>query len=422
LDHTHVVLLSITLGFLVVLSGFFSMAETALMSVNRYRLRHKARMKKRYAALILKLLNRPDRLLGMILIGNNLSNIVASALATVLAINFWGESSVFISTAILTVVVLIFAEVAPKTFAVLNPDRVTKAVVYPIYVMLVLFYPLVWVINMIANGLLRLFDIKVGNKLHEPLSREELRSVVYDTTGKVSRQYQNMLLGILDLNKVRVDDVMIPRHEIIGIDIDQPWEIIQQQLSACLHDWLPVYRDNMDQLLGLFQLRQLAGSMIIGAQLDKEMLMKKIIEPYYVPEGTPLHTQLLHFQRLSKRIAFVVDEYGDIRGLLTLEDILEEIVGEFTTNVASTNKIEPQDDGSYLVDGAVTIRELNRVTKSTFPVRGPRTLNGLIIEYLESLPHRGTCVRIAGYPIEIMLVKENRVDVARIFPKISSGE
>jgi Mg2+/Co2+ transporter CorB len=416
------VLLSIVLGLLVILSGFFSMAETALMSVNRYRLRHKARIKKHYAVLVLRLLKRPDRLLGMILIGNNLSNIVASALATVLVLNIWGEESVILSTMVLTVVILIFAEVAPKTFAALNPDRVSRFVIYPVYFMLKIFYPFVWTINMIANTLLRIFDVKVGNRQLEPLSREELRSVVYDTTGKVSRQYQNMLLGILDLNKVRVDDVMIPRHEIIGVDIDQPWDIIQKQLSVSSHDWLPVYRDNMNQLLGLFQLRQLAVSLIGGKVLDKELMLKRLIEPYFVPEGTPLQTQLLHFQRMRKRIAFVVDEYGEIRGLLTLEDILEEIVGEFTTNVASTNKIEPQDDDSYLVDGAVTIRELNRVTKMEFPLRGPRTLNGVIIEYLEALPQAGTCVKIAGYPIEIIQVKENRVDVARIYPNTNVPE
>ncbi len=395
------------------------MAETALMSVNRYRMRHKARMKKNSASLILRLLKRPDRLLGMILIGNNISNIVASAIATVLAANIWGAASVVISTAILTIIVLIFSEVAPKTFAVLHPERVSLAVVYPIYYLLKIFSPFVWMINMIANGILLIFNVKVGNRQLEPLSRDELRSVVYDTTGKMSRQYQNMLLGILDLNKVRVDDVMIPSHQILGIDIDLPWDTIKKQLITASHDWMPVYRENMNQLLGLFHLREMAGGLISGKALDKELVLKNLHEPYYVPEGTPLHTQLLHFQRMRKRLAFVVDEYGEIRGLVTLEDILEEIVGEFTTNVDSTNKIDVQKDGSFLVDGAVTLRELNRVTKFRLPLRGPRTLNGLICEYLEALPHTGTCVRIAGYPIEIIQVKENLVEVAQIFPKAS---
>jgi Mg2+/Co2+ transporter CorB len=393
------------------------MAETALMCVNRYRLRHKARLKKRYAVLMLRLLKRPDRLLGMILIGNNLSNIVASALATLLAVHYWGDSGVVLSTAILTLVVLIFSEVAPKTVAALYPDQVSKAVVFPVYVMLTLFYPFVFAINTVANGLLLLFHIKVGSRQHEPLSREELRSVVYDTSRKMSRQYQNMLLGILDLNKMQVDEVMIPRHEIYGIDIDQPWETIQKSLAHSPHDRLPVYREDINQILGVFHLREITTSYTSGKFFDKDFLLKKLKEPYFVPEGTPLNTQLMNFQQLKKRLAFVVDEYGEIRGLLTLEDILEEIVGEFTTNAASTSRVEAQPDGSFLVDGSVTVRELNRVTQWQFSTRGPRTLNGVIVEYLEALPHAGTCVRIAGYPIEIMRVKENRVELAHIFPK-----
>jgi len=415
--HVTLVVLSVVLTFLIVLSGFFAIAETGLMSVNRYRLRHKARMKKRYAILILKLLKRPDRLLGMVLIGNNLSNIVASALATLLAMHFFGDEGVIFSTIVLTLVILIFAEVAPKTVAALYPDQVSKAVVWPVYAMLVVFYPFVVFINFIANGLLRLLRIKVGNRQHEPLSREELRSVVYDTASKMSRQYQSMLLGILDLNKIVVDDVMIPRHEITGVDIDQPWEALQKQLALSPHDWLPFYRDNVNHVIGILHLRELTEMLIAGKSLDKDTLLKKLKEPYFVPEGTPLNIQLLNFQRERKRLAFIVDEYGEIQGLVTLEDILEEIVGEFTTNVVSTTKIELQADGSYLVDGAITLRELNRVTHWHFPTRGPRTLNGLITEHLESMPRMGSCVRIAGYPIEIVHVKENRVAVARIFQR-----
>lgn len=397
------------------------MAETALMCVNRYRVRHKARLKKRYAVLILRLLKRPDRLLGMILIGNNISNIVASALATLLAVHFWGDSAVVLSTTVLALAVLIFSEVAPKTVAALYPDQVSRVVVYPIYFMLTLFYPLVMSINLISNGLLRLFHIKLDNNQFEPLSREELRSVVYDTSRKMSRQYQNMLLGILDLNKMRVDEVMIPRHEIFGIDIDLPWDLIQKKLAHSPHDKVPVYREDINQVLGVFHLRDITASYASAKTFDRDFLIKKIKEPYFVPEGTPLHTQLTNFQKLKKRLAFIVDEYGEVRGLLTLEDILEEIVGEFTTNAASTSRVEAQPDGSYLVDGGATIRELNRVTHFTFSTRGPRTLNGLIIEYLEALPHAGSCVKISGYPIEILQVKDNRVEIAHIFPKGSTG-
>jgi Mg2+/Co2+ transporter CorB len=416
-SHLQFVVFTGVLVLLVVLSGFFSMAETSLMAVNRYRLRHKARLKKTYAILILKLLKRPDRLLGMILIGNNLANIVASALATLLAIHFWGERGVIISTALLTVVILIFAEVAPKTVAALYADRVSRFVAWPVHIMLLIFFPLVWFINAITNGLLRLFHINVGHKAFEPLSREELRSVVYDTAGKMSRQYQNMLISILDLNKVSVNDVMIPRHQITGIDLDQSWELVQKQLSRSPHDWLPIYKDNINEVFGILHLRELTGKLLAGRPLDKDTLVKFAQEPYFVPEGTALNIQLMNFQQLRKRLALVVDEYGEIKGLITLEDILEEIVGEFTTNVVSNNKAEAQDDGSYLVDGMITIRDLNRVTEWRFPIDGPRTLNGLIIEHLEAMPVAGLCIMISGYPIEIVQVKDNRVAKACVFPR-----
>ncbi len=393
------------------------MAETALMTLNRYRLRHHARLKRRNALLILKLLKRPDRLLGMLLIGNTLATIVASALATFLAIHLFGDTGVVVTTIFLTVVILIFSEVAPKTVAALYSDKVSRVVAYPVYLSLILFYPLVWFINVIVNGLLSLLHIKVGSRAHEPLSREELRSVVYDTAGKMSRQYQSMLLGILDLNKALVDDVMIPHHEIVGIDMELPWEMIQQQLAMSPHDWLPVYREDVNQILGILHVRDLASIYVEGKPLNKDILLQSLKEPYFVPQGTPLNIQLLNFQKQRKRIALIVDEYGEMCGLLAVEDILEEIVGEFTTSVSSSTKVDPQSDGSYLVDGAITLRDLNRATQWQFPTRGPRTLNGLIVEYLEALPHTGTCVRIAGYPIEIMQVNENRVIVARIFPK-----
>jgi Mg2+/Co2+ transporter CorB len=418
LSHFQLVVLSSTLVLLIVLSGFFSIAETALMAVNRYRLRHKARLKKRYAILILKLLKRPDRLLGMILIGNNLANIVASALATFLALSMWGERGIIISTALLTLMVLIFAEIAPKTVAALYPDKVSRLVAWPVYVMLTIFFPFVWLINMITNGLLRLLNINVGHRPTEPLSREELRSVVYDTSGKMSRHYQTMLLGILDLNKVAVDDVMIPRHNIRGIDIEQPWDAVRKQLSHSPHAWLPIYRENVNDVIGILHVRELTGKLLSGRPLDKEGLLKLLKEPYFVPAGISLNIQLVNFQQLRKRVALVVDEYGEIMGLVTLEDILEEIVGEFTTNVMSTAKINLQPDGSYLVDGAIMLRELNRVTKWKFPTDGPRTLNGLIIEHLEAMPAVGVCVLINGYPIEVVQIKENRVTQARISPRL----
>lgn len=420
---SQIVLIILGLTLLIFLSAFFSISETGLMAINRYRLRHRARMGKKSAVLILKLLKRPDRVLGLILIGNTFANIVASALATVLAIHFFGEKGVVFSTVLLTLIILIWCEVAPKTLAALYPERVSKMVAWPVTILLKVFYPLVWLINFIANNFLRLLGVKVGNRGAEPLSREELRSVVYETAGRVSHQYQNMLLGILDLNKVIVDDVMIPHHEITGIDLEQDWDVIKKQLAASEHDWLPVYRESINQVVGFLHLRDLMKSVAMNEVVDKESLTKILQETYFIPEGTPLNIQLLNFQRLRRRIALVVDEYGEVLGLVSLEDILEEIVGEFTTSVSAANKMaQPQPDGSYLVDGAITVRELNRITQWNFPTRGPRTLNGLIIEYLEAMPLAGTCVRIADYPIEIVHVKENRVKVARIFPRLLEEE
>ena len=409
------------LAFIILLSGFFSAAETSLMAVNRYRLRHKARLKKRYAILILKLLKRPDRLLGMILIGNTCAIIFASELTTVLTLNWLGEKAVFFSSIILTIIILVFSEVAPKTVAALYPDKVSRWIALPIFGLLKVFYPLVLFINAITNGLLLLLGINVTNRVIEPLSREELRSVVYEATGKVNAQYQNMLLSILDLNKLAVEDVMIPRHEILGVDLEREWPEIQKQLSKSPHDWLPLYHENINEIAGVLHLRDLMRLVAAGQEVNKETLLKVMQEAYFVPEGTQLNVQLVNFQQERKHLALVVDEYGEIQGLLTLQDILEEIVGEFTTSTATLSKtIKAEPDGSFLVDGAASIRELNRITHWHLPVSGPRTLNGLIIEYLEAMPCSGLCVRIGDHPIEIMQVDENRVTLARLFPPLSA--
>lgn len=417
MNHFLVWVLISILILLILLSAFFSCAETALMAINRYRLRHKARLNDRFALLTLRLLKRPDRLLGMILIGNNISNIVASAIMTVLAASFFGNEGVIIFTGILTLVVLVFAEVAPKTFAAFYPEAVVKIIAVPIFLLLKVFYPLVWLINGISNGLLRLFRIRVNTSITEPLSREELRSVVYETSGRMSHHYQNMLLSILDLNKITVNDVMVPKHQIIGIDLNKEWKDIQMLLTESLHNWLPVYYDNINQIVGMLHLREMANRIMLDQTMDKDLLSKMTYEPYFIPENTPLNTQLVNFQQQGKRIALVVDEYGDIQGLVTLADILEEIVGEFNAEVNEAAKlVYPQPDGSYLLDGAMMIRELNRMTNWNLPVKGPRTLSGLIIEYLEALPHSGVCVRIGGYPMEVVQIQENRIKKVRIFP------
>jgi len=414
LSQSALILYCIAIVLLIIMSAFFSCAETGLMAINRYRLRHAGAMKKRWAVLILKLLKRPDRLLGMILIGNNVANIFASALATIVAIHFFGEKAVMLISVLLAFIILIFAEVAPKTIAALYPERVSKIMAWPVYVLLKLFYPLVWFINTISNGLLRLLRINVSGHVIEPLNREELRSIVYEGTGKVL-PYQRMLLGILDLNKVTVDDVMIPRHKIMGIDLSDSWEQVLRMISKSKHDWLPIYREGINQIIGVLHVREVM-SLALSHTLNQETLVRLLHEPYFVPQGALLNMQLQNFQRQHQRMALVVDEYGEIQGLITLKDILEEIVGEFTMNVSETTKmIRVQSDGSYLVEGDVTIRELNRVTQCQFPTDGPKTLNGLIVDYLETIPRAGVCVRMGDYAIEILDVKNNHVKMAHLF-------
>ncbi len=417
-SQLQILLFSLVLILLILLAAFFSCAETSLMAVNRYRLRHKARLKKRYAIQLLQLLKRPDRLLGAILIGNTFANMLASSLATLIAFHYLGDKGALLSAILLTFVVLIFAEIAPKTIAAIYPDRVAKLVAYPIKYVLSALYPAVWVANAITNYLLRLLHIRVTSYAAEPISREELRSIVYDTTGKMSRQYQNMLLGILDLNKLTVNDIMLPQHEIKGIDIEAPWEKIVTQIKKINQDWIPFYREEINQVIGVLYTRDVIRVLLSKKDMNKELLQQFLHEPYFVPEGTLLSIQLGYFQQSQEKIAFIVDEYGEIQGLLTLNAILEEIVGDFTNSVNAMKRIQVQQDGSYLVEGSVAIRDFNRSTHWVLPSDGPRTLNGLIIEYLEALPHAGTAVLIGGYPIEVIKVKDNRVKVARVFPRL----
>lgn len=406
---------SIILGFLLVSAAFFSCAETALMSVNRYRLRHLARMKKPYAMRLVNLLKRPDRLLGAVLIGNTFANMIAASLATIIANHFWGELGGILTAVVLTVIVLIFAEIAPKTLAALYPDQVSRLVAYPIDFILRILYPAVWAANAISNNLLKMFGMRVLPATHEALSREELRSIVRDTAGKISRDYQNMLLGILDLNKMTVDDVMIPRNQIKGIDLAQSWKEIAAGLNRNHHDWIPVYKKNVNQIVGVIYAHDMLKVLLEKSLLTKELFQQFLQQPYFVPQGTPLYIQLNYFQQHHDKVAFVVDEYGEIQGLLTLNDILEEIIGDFNTSLGKTKSLEKQADGSYLVNGSLTVREFNRLSEFELPVGGPKTINGLIVEHLQSLPRIGTTVLIAGHPIEIMRVKANHIKLARVF-------
>lgn len=418
MSHSQIILFSLILLLLILISAFFSCAETALMAINRYRLRHHAQRKKPHAIRILQLLKRPDRLLGAILIGNTFATILSSSLATMIAYHFWGNKGGLLAAIMLTFVMLIFSEIAPKTLAAIYPEHVARWVAYPIQFILRILYPVVWSANAITNGLLRMLRVRVKSYAIEPLTREELRSIVHETAGKISRQYQNMLLGILDLNQLTVDDVMVPCRDISGLDLEQSWETILKQIHQCQREWVPVYRHHVNQMIGILYLRDVL-KLLLQPGSHQDRFQQLIHEAYFVPEGTPLPVQLDYFQQSRDKVAFVVDEYGEIQGLLTLEDILEEIIGDFSLSLTHGKRIEQQEDGSYLIDGTITIREFNRATEFELPLYGPKTVNGLIVEYLEALPHAGSAVLIADYPIEIIQVKENRVKLARIFPRYS---
>ena len=415
-DETSLASLLGLLVVLLLLSAFFSGSETALMSLNRYRLRHKAREGHRGAKVAEELLQRPDRLIGIILLGNNLVNFSASALVTIITLDIGGERAVAIGTGIFTLIVIIFAEAAPKTLAALHPERLAFPAALIYYPLLKITYPLVWLTNAASNGVLFLFGVRdKGNDLRS-LTREELRTVVHEAGTRISSRYRQMLLSILDLGQVTVDDVMVPHNEIIGIDLDDDEVDIEAVISQSQHTRLPVYRDDIDKVVGMLHLRDLAN--LSQQQFTKESLQQLLTEPYFVPEGTPLSTQLVQFQRRRERIALVVDEYGDIQGVVTLEDILEEIVGEFTTDPAiDENEVVKDGLDTYIVDATANIRELNRTQKWDLPTDGPKTLNGLIVEMLETIPAPTTCVKISGYPIEIVETDDNRIRKVRVGPR-----
>lgn len=360
-----------------------------------------------------RLLKRPDRLIGLILLGNNLVNFSAASLVAVIALEVGGEPAVVLGAVILTLLVLIFSEAAPKTLAALHPERLAFPAAMIYSPLLKIMYPIVWLTNAASNGVLYLLGVRGGDSGMQSLTREELRTVVHEAGARISTRYRKMLLSILDLEQVTVDDVMVPHNEIVGIDLENDSEDIESIISASQHTRLPVYRDTIDQVVGILHLRRLAN--LATQDLAADNLLGLLDEPYFVPEGTPLSTQLVQFQRRCERTALVVDEYGDIQGIVTLEDILEEIVGEFTTDPAD-DEVDVVDEGSdtFLVDATANIRELNRSQDWALPTDGPKTINGLIIEMLETIPSPGTCLKINGYPIEIIETDDNRIRSVRV--------
>ncbi len=408
-----------TLAILFLLSAFFSGSETALIALNRYRLRHLARGGHPGARRAQSLLEKPDRLIGLILLGNNFVNILITQLATYIGYRIYGDLGIAIATGALTLLLLIFAEVAPKTLAALHAERIAFPAAWLYVPLLKLAYPLVWTVNLIANALLRLLGVTTGGSPSQALSREELRTVVTEAGSLIPHRHQSMLLSILDLEQATVEDIMIPRNEIAGIDLDQDWDEIMEELTHSTYTRLPVYRGGIDQVLGIVHLRRILPPLLKG-ELTREGLEGAIRETYFIPEGTNLNRLLLNLQREKRRLGLVVDEYGDIQGLVTLEDLLEEIVGEFTSDPGSYDRdIQPQGDGSFLVDGGAHIREINRALGWDLPTDGPRTLNGLILEYMEFIPETGTGLMINGYPMEIIQTQQNQVKTVCVRPRLA---
>ncbi len=402
---------------LLILAGLFAGSETALMSLNRYRLRHQANAGNRGARLAEALLAHPDRLIGLILLLSTIVNVTAPMLVGFIALRLGGELYVAGGAVALTLVLLIFCEVAPKTYGALHPERLALPAAYVYTPLLLVLYPFVWATNLLANGVLRLLGASQQQASHS-LSSEELRTVVAEAGAMIPHRHQQMLVSILDLENATVEDIMVPRTEIVGIDVDDDWDKVLEQLRQSQHTRLPVYEGEIDRIIGVLHMKRVVHELARG-RLNREGLIDAASarDAYFVPSGTTLNTQLLNFQRDKRRMAFVVDEYGDIQGLVTLEDILEEVVGEFTSDPATRIKNVYLDaDGSVLVHGSVTVRSLNRSLGWKLPTGGPKTLNGLVLEKLQELPKPGKRLEISNYQIEITDTRANAVKTARIRP------
>ena len=393
---------------LIVASAYFSSSETGMMSLNKYRMNHLRRGQHAGATRASKLLEKPDKLIGVILIGNNFVNFLAASIASSITILILGEPAPFTTAIVLTLVVLIFAEVTPKTIAALYPERIAYPSSIVLGVLLKVLYPIVWVVNFVSNALVRALGFHPqADSSDQQLNQEELRTVVHESESRLPKKRQGMLLNILDLEKVQVDQIMVPRNEVTGLDIEDAMEDILEQIASAQHTRLPVYRKDIDKIVGVLHMRS-AGRLIKTENLNKAAIIQETTEPYFIPDSTPLHTQLFNFQSKKLRLAVVVDEFGAVKGIVTLEDILEEIVGEFTTDLADSNRdIFAQEDGSYLIDGGTSIRDINRTLSWELDSESANTLNGILMEVLQSIPDASVGVKLDGYHAEILQVKDN---------------
>lgn len=398
-------------------SALFSASETAMMSLNRYRLRHKAKSGHKAAIKAIKLLESPDRLLGGILLGNNFVNISASSIATIIAMQLMGEAGIAIAAGLLTMAILIFSEVAPKTLAALYPEKIAFPMVYLLDPLLKIFSPVVWFVNVFANGFLQLFKVRVKEvKQDHSLSQEELQTLINEATAQLPKQYKNMLLSILRLESVTVEDVMIPKQEVYAVDIEQDFEKILEDLKNSPYTRVPLYRGSLDkELVGNLNLRR-SLPVLMRPDITLEKLLKMARPSYFVPETTPLNTQLANFNKNKHKMAMIVDEYGELQGLLTMEDLLEEIVGKLSTDPRDhhTLDIALNEDGSMTIDAGEFIRDINKDYHLDLPTKEAKTLNGLIQEKLETLPSVGTCIRIDNYVLEVVEVSQNAIDTVKL--------
>lgn len=406
------------IAILVLLSAFFSGSETGMLSLNRYRLQHQSKNNHKPAKRAQALLEKPDRLISTILIGNNLVNNLAATLTTVIAIRIFGDDSYGIATAtiILTLVLLVFGEITPKTIAALYPERIAFPASLILKYLQTIFYPAAWLLNQVTKPLLHSLGFDGDKKTHDQLSSEELRTIVDEAGSLIPMRHQYMLRNILDLESTTVKDIMVPRGEMFCIDLDDSEAEILGQLEKCEFTRVPVFRGNIDNIIGILHMRNL-GKLLSTNNFSKEAFLNILREPIFSPENTDLHMQLINFQKEKRRISIVIDEYGTVLGLATLEDILEEIVGNFTSNFGINDDVmETLPDGSLLISGSTSIREINRQTGWNLPLEGPKTLSGLVLEHLESFPDALASVNINHYIIEMVDLEDNVVEKARVFP------
>ncbi len=414
MDELSLIYLVLILVILVILSAYFSSSETAMMSLNRYRLKHLADRKYKGAKRVHQLLERPDRLIGLILLGNNFVNILAAMIVSLITLRIYGPDGLLFSSIALTAIILVFAEVMPKTVAAIRPERVAFPSSIVLKALMLIFYPLVWVLNKISNGLLGIFGITNIKRSEDPLSREELRTVVKEAGGVIPHKHRQMLFGILDLENATVEDIMIPKSEMYGINLEDDWVVIRDHILSSRHTRLPCYKGNLSNVKGMLHLRRITKH-VGSPDFDLHTVLSALVPPYFVPAQTDLYMQLVNFQKERERIAFVVDEYGDLEGLVTLEDILEEVVGEFTTDPADQIKdVIRINDETFIIDGSANIREVNREHNLGLPEDGPKTLNGLILETLEDIPTPGTTFRLDHIIIEVIKTLERSVKAAKI--------